>query len=172
MKPRAMALLLLLLTCPFILASSTSAKDRDAFHQLLIGKVTDIRGALATFEADDGVERVFSLNYAEENGINDLKTGDHLVVKVSAANLIIDVDRITEDGRLEQPNGRRAVVGTVINHRNEGKVVAIRLPNGKTATYQLKDSAAGRMSEVEAGSTIELHLGKESDLVSHIVIGS
>lgn len=155
----------------FLFTSSLAmAKDETHFHRFITGQVTKIVGTIATLETQEGTKRNVSIKDAEKEGVVGLKVGDNLLLEFDEGNQIIDIDRVTKEGKLEHAEEHQSLLGQVVNYDRVKKEVAIKTPDGSSKTYQLKDAAATKMNSVKTGTSVLLEIDEENNLVNDFLI--
>jgi Cu/Ag efflux protein CusF len=92
--------------------------------------------------------------------------GEHLVMELDEGNQIIDVDRVAEGEIGEMGKFHKTVAGEVVKIDPAKKRVTLKLKDGASRTYRMKDAAATKMGGVKAGTAVVMEIDEENHLVN------
>jgi len=164
----AMALFFLASSMAFAEQSSmgVSVSPQSGFrdHEYLTGNVDKITDGAVFLKTDEGALREFSLKEVKREKIKGLAVGDRLQLEINEGDQIIDIGRVSPGG-LERNEKVRVVKGTVHRYDPVERVVTLRLGDGTSKTYHMKDAAATRMNDVKTGSRVTLELDLKNNMV-------
>jgi hypothetical protein len=163
--------LLLLAAGVFVLAlfvpytgESADKLERGA-HRRVEGTVQKITKDSFVLKTEEGTLRNFSFKEVEKEEVGDIKIGDRLVVEFDEGNQIVDIDRM--EGEMGEAGERHPVVtGEIVGFDRTKKEVTLKLKDGKSQSYQMKDAAATKMSGVKIGTVVLMELDEENNLVN------
>ena len=154
----------------FCTSSLAVAMDDAHVHRFLTGEVTKIVGTIATLKTQERTTRNVSLKDAEKEGIVGLHVGDNLFLEFDEGNQIIDIDRVTKEGTLEHADEHQSVLGQVVTYDRVKKEVVLTTPDQRSKTYRLKDAAATKMNNIQAGTSVLLKIDEENNLVNDFLM--
>jgi hypothetical protein len=128
--------------------STTSRGDVPGAHKYILGTVDKISGDMVFVEMEDGATRTLTLHQTKREGIEQLKSGSRVLLEVDEGNQIIDVIDIGEKHQL--------VRGKVTEINQAKKSVTLKLKNGMTQSYKMKDALVGKMALIKPGTPVTL----------------
>ncbi len=154
----------------FFASSLAFAATTKHDHRFLTGKVSKMMGKIAKVETNEKTDRFISMKDAERDGVMDLKVGDHLLMEFDEGNQIIDIDRLTQEGKPEHAEQDISVFGKVLSYDRAIRDLALETPDGKSKNYRLKDAASTKMKNVKSGTMVLLRVEGENGLVNDFLI--
>jgi hypothetical protein len=137
--------------------------DPDATH-FTTGVVQRIRDGMVYLKTKEGTTREFSMKAANQEKLKGLATGDRLRLDLDRGDQITHISRIGLDS--SRPHQKDPIVkGTIDRYDPVRRVVTLRLGDGITKSYRMKDAAATRMMDVKTGTRVSLVLDLENHMV-------
>lgn len=149
MKRSSIMILALTITMSFYIGDAMAGLSG---HRKLIGTVKNIQGNLISITTEEGTTRTFTLSEVKREGLESLQAGDKLILEMDEGNQIVD---------LHQPHRHTSISGTVETFRASEKTMTLRLPDGKTRRFELKDPAVPKIASVKEGTHIILEIDEQ-----------
>ena len=148
-----------------LFAAETPTPPGQMGHRTVTGVISNVTPDMFSLKTDEGTTRNFSFKEARREGIGGLNVGDKVTLELDEGNQIIDIDKATGGPPSGMSAEHRSVSGTVVKFDRVKKEVTLKLKDGKTQTFTMKDPAAGKMSTVKTGAPITIHLDEENSMV-------
>lgn len=90
-------------------------------------------------------------------------------MELDDGDLIVDIGRVSPGG-LERNEKVRVVKGNVHRYDPVQRLVTLRLRDGTSKSYHMKDAAATRMNDVRRGTHVTLELDPKNNLAEDFKI--
>lgn len=129
-------------------------------HRSLIGTVTKTTDTMLTVETEEGTSRSFSLKAAKVDGISTLHPEDRVLLELDEENQIIGIHDIGEKHQL--------VRGEIVGIDRVKKIITLKLMNGTSQSYGMKEAMAGKMNNIEAGAVVMLMVDQRNHLAMDV----
>jgi len=153
-------------TGEFAVAEVQQPQLEKSAHRFVKGAVTKVTKDAFFIKTEEGTTRNFSIKELEKEGIRDLKVGEYLVMELEEGNQIIDIDRVSESELGEMGKFHRTVAGEVVKVDPAKKRVTLKLKDGTSRSYRMKDAAATKMAGVKEGTAVVMEIDEENHLVN------
>lgn len=144
-------------------AADPAQLDRKA-HRTVTGTIQKITSDAIFVKTQEGTVRNFGIKEAKTEGMKDFKAGDPVLVEFDEGNQIIDIEKVSPGEMKGHKDPHAVVTGTVTGFDRVKKTVSLKLPDGTTKTYELKDAAATKMSGVKTGTKVAMEIDEENNL--------
>jgi len=103
---------------------------------------------MISLEMEEGTVRSFTVKAAARDGVTRLKVGDRVLLEFDEGNQIVDIIDIGEKHQL--------VKGEVVEVNQEKKIITLKLKDGKSQSYKMKEAMAGKMGNINKGAAVTL----------------
>lgn len=137
-----------------------SSSTIDQGNRNVIGTISKRTETMLTVDTAEGTARSFSIKSASIDGITTLQPGDRVVLELDEGNQIIGINGIGETHQL--------VRGEVVGIDQDKKIVTLKLTNGTSQTYGMKEALAGKMNNIEKGAMVMLMVDQRNDLAMDV----
>jgi len=144
--------------------SQRSSTTPGQGHRNVIGTISTTTATMLTVETDEGTTRNFTVKSAEIDGITKLQPGDRVVLELDEGNQIIGINDIGEKHQL--------VRGEVVSINRDKKTVTLKLNNGISQSYGMKEAMAGKMNNIEKGAIVVLMVDEHNNLAMDVHVES
>jgi hypothetical protein len=111
---------------------------------------------MLTLKTEEGTTRSFTVKSAEIDGVTKLQPGDRVLLELDEGNQIIGINDIGEKHQL--------VHGEVVGIDRDKKIVTLKLKNGTSQSYGMKEAMAGKMNNIEKGAIVTLMVDQRNNL--------
>ena len=139
-------------------------------HKHVTGTVSKIQSGTVYLETDEGTTRTLSLKNVRSEMAQELKKGDRVRLELEEGNQIIDIDRVSDDDSLMHPEDHLTLTGEMLRFDPLKKMVTLKLNDGRSITYGMKDAAAIKMKMAKVGDIVEVQIDEENSLINDILI--
>jgi len=129
-------------------------------HRNVIGTVSKATENMLTLETEEGTTRNFTVKSAVIEGVTKLQTGDRVLLELDEGNQIIDIRDIGVKHQL--------VRGEVVGIDRDKKIITLKLNNGASQSYGMKDAMAGKMNNIEKGAMVTLMVDQHNNLAMDV----
>jgi hypothetical protein len=133
---------------------STSTSGQG--HRNVIGTISKTTENMLTLKTEEGTTRSFTVKSAEIDGVTKLQPGDRVLLELDEGNQIIGINDIGEKHQL--------VHGEVVGIDRDKKIVTLKLKNGTSQSYGMKEAMAGKMNNIEKGAIVTLMVDQRNNL--------
>lgn len=140
------------------LSASNSASDQG--RRNVIGTVSKATENMLTVETAEGTTRSFTVKSAAMDGVTKLHPGDRVLLELDSGNQIIGINDIGEKHLL--------VRGEVVGIDRDKKTVTLKLKNGTSQSYGMKEAMAGKMNNIEKGAMVTLMVDQRNNLAMDV----
>jgi len=140
--------------------SKRSSSTIGQGHRNVIGTISKTTETMLTVETEEGTTRSFTLRSAKSDGITKLQPGDRVLLELDEGNQIIGINDIGEKHQL--------VRGEVVGIDRVRKIVTLKLENGTSQAYGMKEAMAGKMNNIEKGASIMLMVDQRNKLAMDV----
>jgi uncharacterized protein YuzE len=137
-----------------------SSSTIDQGHRNVIGTISKATETMLTVETEEGTTRSFTLKSAKNDGITTLRPGDRVLLELDEGNQIIGINDIGEKHQL--------VRGEVVGIDRDKKIITLKLKNGTSQAYGMKEAMAGKMNNIEKGAIIMLMVDQRNNLAMDV----
>ena len=144
--------------------SPDSTATSDQGHRNVIGTISKTTENMLTVETEEGTTRTFTVQSAAIDGITKLRPGDRVVLELDEGNQIIGINDIGEKHQL--------VRGEVVGIDRDKKTVTLKLNNGTSQSYGMKEAMAGKMNNIEKGAIVILMVDERNNLAKDVHVES
>jgi hypothetical protein len=148
-----------------VIAAETQTPAGQMGHRTVSGVVTKATHDMISLKTSEGTVRNFTFKEARKEGIGGLSVGDKVTLELDEGNQIIDINKEAGISPGGVSGEHRSISGTVVKFDRVKKEVTLKLKDGKTQTYSMKDPAAAKMNNVKNGTPITIYLDEENSLV-------
>ena len=91
--------------------------------------------------------------------------GDRILLKLNEDNQIIAINRSGKGEAGESMEAHQTVTGGVERFDATSKTVVLKLKDGSTQSFKMKDVAAAKMGSVAPGISVKMEIDEESRIV-------
>jgi hypothetical protein len=137
-----------------------SSSGMDQGHSNVIGTVSKTTENMLTLETENGTTRSFTVKSAKIDGVTKLQDGDRVLLELDEGNQIIGINNIGEKHQL--------VHGEVVGIDRNKKIVTLKLKNGTSQSYGMKEAMAGKMNNIEIGAAVTLMIDQHNNLAMDV----
>ena len=137
-------------------SSSTSGQG----HRSVIGTISKATENMLTLETNEGTTRNFTVKSAKIDGVTKLQPGDRVSLELDEGNQIIGVNDIGEKHQLAR--------GEVVGIDRNKKIVTLKLKNGTSQSYGMKEAMAGKMNNIQKGAMVTLMVDQRNNLAMDV----
>lgn len=116
--------------------------------QSVIGTVSQATGETISLEMEGGTTRHFTLLDAKKPGMIPLHLGDRILLEFDEGNRIIDIINIGGKHPLA------VIHGEVVGVDADKKVITLKLKNGTSQFYKMKEEVAEKLTHIEKGTAV------------------
>lgn len=106
-------------------------------------------------EIEGGITRHF-IKDADKKGAAGLKPGDDVLIEFDDENRIVDIVHVGEKHQL------MLVHGEAVGMDSDNTLFTLKLKNGTSQSYKMKEAVAGKMSHVKKGTAVTLMVDQQS----------
>ena len=131
-------------------------------HRTVTGTISKITSDTIVLKTDEGTLRNFSLKETKKEGIGGLNVGDRVSLELDEGNQIIDFDKVTGGAPSGMSAEHHFVTGSVAGFDRTKKEVTLKMTDGKSRTFKLKDAAATKMANTKPGTKIKMEIDEEN----------
>lgn len=127
--------------------------------QSVIGTVSQASEEAISLELEGGTTRHFTMKGAIKSGAIP-HPGDRILLEFDERNQIIDMIHIGGKHQLA------LIHGEVISVDSDKKVVTLKLKNGTSQFYKMKEEVAEKMTDIEKGTAVTVMV----DQLNHSIV--
>ena len=146
-------------------AEESGKSSLEKGHREVTGTVQTINENSVTLKTDEGALRNFSILESRREGLRDLKVGDRILLKVDDENQIIAINRSGKGEAGESMKAHQTVTGGVERFDSANKTVVLKLKDGSTQSFKMKDAAAAKMGNIAPGTPVKMEIDEESRIM-------
>ncbi|MHB8483209.1 MAG: hypothetical protein ACYDBV_10850 [Nitrospiria bacterium] len=139
-------------------------------QKTIAGKIKNITADMIFLETDEGFTRAFGVKDAAREGLDGLKVGDRILLKIDEGNQIIDIEREENKKADQKIKEHPKITGEVAGVDIVKKEVTLKLKDGAVRSYKLKDAATTKMNNVKMGSMITMEVDEENGMGMDFII--
>jgi hypothetical protein len=122
----------------------------------VLATVKKINGVLVSVKTEVGTTRYFTVKKAEQKGIQTINPGDSMLLVIDAGNQIVDI---------EGPQRHRSVTANVEHYRRSDKMMTVRMEDGSSERYELKEPAVPKLAAVKEGRRITFEIDEQNRVI-------
>jgi hypothetical protein len=115
---------------------------------------------MLTLETEKGATRSFTVKSAEIDGVTKLQPGDRVLLELDEGNQIIGINNIGEKHQL--------VHGEIVGIDRNKKIITLKLENGTSQSYGMKEAMSGKMNNIEKGAVVTLMIDQYNNLAMDV----
>lgn len=123
--------------------------------QSVIGTVSQASEETISLEVEGGTTRHFTMKGPGKSGAIP-HLGDRILLEFDEGNQIIDIINIGGKHQLA------LIHGEVVSVDSDKKVVTLKLKNGTSQFYKMKEEVAEKMTDIEKGTAITIMVDQQS----------
>ena len=137
-----------------------SSSNLNQGHSTVVGTISKTTENMLTLETENGTTRNFTVKSAKIDGVTKLQTGDRVLLELDEGNQIIGIKNIGEKHQL--------VHGEVVGIDQSKKTITLKLKNGTSQSYGMKEAMAGKMNNIEKGAVVTLMIDQRNNLAMDV----
>lgn len=131
-------------------------------HRSVIGTVSKVTENMLTLETAEGTTRNITVKSAKIDGVTKLQPGDRVLLELDEENQIVGVNDLGETHQL--------IRGEVASIDRDKKTVTLKIKNGTSQSYGMKEAMAGKMNNIAKGSMVTLMVDQRNNLAMDVHI--
>jgi hypothetical protein len=146
-------------------AEESGKSSLEKGHREVAGTIQTINEDSVVLKTDEGSIRKFSVLESRKEGLRDLKAWDRIFLKMDDGNQIIAIDRSGKDETGKSMEAHQTVTGGVERFDPASATVVLKLKDGSTQSFKMKDAAAAKMGSVAPGTSVKMEIDEESRIM-------
>lgn len=128
----------------------------------VIGTVSSVTANMLAVKTEEGSTRSFTVKTAAADLVTKLEPGDRVLLEMDEGNQIIGIHDIGEKHQL--------VRGEVTGIDQTKKILTLKLRNGTSQSYGMKEAMAGKMNNISAGAVVTLMIDPRNNLAMDVQV--
>jgi hypothetical protein len=142
--------------------SKPSSSIIDQGQRSVVGTISKTTENMLTLETEEGTNRTFTVKTAKIDLVTKLHPGDRVLLELDNGNQIIGIHDIGEKHQL--------VRGEVVGIDRDKKTVTLKLKNGTSQSYGMKEAMAGKMNNIAKGAVVTLMIDQRNNLAMDVQV--
>lgn len=150
------------------------ASQSDELHRKVTGEVDRIESDMVFLKTEEGTVRNFGVKDAKKEGLKGLKPGDRITVELDEGNEIADIhkeekvakgdqDAMSSEGKGgPSPEKHRSITGTIESFDAIRRKVTLKMEDGKSQSFELKNPAISKLTGVTPGTEVTLEIDEQN----------
>jgi hypothetical protein len=143
-------------------ASPDSSSTIGQGQRTVIGTISKTTDTMLTLKTEEGTTRTFTVKAAAIDGVTKLQPDDRVLLEVDAGNQIIGIHNMGDKHQL--------VRGEIVGLDQTKKTVTLKLQNGTSQSYGMKEAMAGKMNNIEKGAVVTLMIDPRNTLAMDVQV--
>lgn len=151
----------------------TPASQSDELHRNVTGEVDRIESDMVFLKTEEGTVRNFGVKDAKKEGLKGLKPGDRITVELDEGNEIADIhkeekvaggdqDAGSEGKGGPSQNKHQSITGTIESFDAAQKKVTLKMEDGQSKSFELKNPAISKLTGVAPGTEVTLEIDEQN----------